>query len=93
MDMYVGSQRTGEDGLQEVTVNSSFGLGSLPVCYEENWQENHLVHMGERYMESISVCRYSLKWQGGQERLESELDTDQGPQGDKQQPGCHARFE
>jgi hypothetical protein len=94
IDMNVGSQRTAEDGLQEVMVNSSFGLGSLPVCYEENWPQNYLVYMGERYMESISACRYSLgEWPEGQECLESEQGTDQGPQGDKRQRGYLARFE
>ena len=62
MDMNAGSQRTVEDGLQEVAVNS-FGLGSLPVCCEENRPQNHLFHTGERYMEPISACRCSLeKW-------------------------------
>jgi hypothetical protein len=94
MDMNVGSQRTAEDGLQEVMVNSSFGLGSLPVCYEEDWPQNHLVHMVERHMGSISACRYSLEeWPEGQECVESEQGTDQGPQGDKRQPGYLARFE
>ena len=93
MDMNVGSRRTAEDGLQEVTVNSSFGPDSLPACYEENWPQNHLVHMDERYMEPISACRYSLQeGQEGQECLDSELNTDQGPQGDKRQPECLARF-
>ena len=92
--MNVESQRTAEDGLQEVMVNSSSGLGSLPVCCEENLPQNHLVHMGERQMESISACRYSLEeWLEGQDCLESELGTDQGPQGDKRQPGYLARFE
>jgi hypothetical protein len=94
MGMNVGSQRTAEDGLQEVMVNSSFGPGSLPACYEGNWPQNHLVHMDERYMEPISACRYSLEeWPEEQECLESELNTDQGPQGDKRQPECLARFE
>ena len=94
MDMNVGSQRTAEDRLQEVKVNSSFGHGSLLACYEENWRQNHLVHMGERYMESISACRYSPEeWPEGQEYLESELGTDQEPQGDKRQPKRLARFE
>ena len=98
MDMNVGSLRTAEDGLQEVMVNSSFGLGSLPVCYEKNCPQNHLVRTDtdERYMGSISACRYSLEeWsegQEGQEGLESELGTDQGPLGDTRQPGCLARF-
>ena len=94
MDTNVGNQRTVEDGLQEVTVNSSFGFGSLLVCYEENWPQNHLVHMDECCMESISACQYSPEeLPEGQECLESELGTDQGPQGDKRQPGCLARFE
>ena len=59
--MNVGSQRTAEDEPKEVMVNSSFGLGSLPAWCEENWPQNHLVHMGERYMESISACRYLLE--------------------------------
>lgn len=61
MDTNVGSQRTAEDGLQGVTVNSSFDPGSLPACYEENWPQNRPVHMDERYMESISACQYSLE--------------------------------
>ena len=94
MYMDAASQRSAEDGLQEVMVNSSSGLGSLPVCYEENWPQNHLVHMGERYMESISACRYSLgEWPEEQECLETELGTGQGPQDDKRQPECLARFE
>ena len=92
--MNVESQRTAEDGLQEEMVNSSFGPGSLPACYEENWPQNHLVQMDDRCMEPISACRYSLEeWPEGQECLESELNTDQGPQGDKRQPECLARFE
>ena len=94
MDMNVGNQVTAEDGLQEVTVNFSFGSASLPACYEENLPQNRLVHMDGWCMEPISACRYSLEeWPEGQECLESELNTDQGPQVDKRQPECLARFE
>ena len=45
-------------------------------------------------MEPISACRYSLEeLPEGQECLESELNTDQGPPGDKRRPECLARFE
>ena len=93
VDINVGNQRTGM-GLQDVMVNSSFGLGSSRVRYRENWPQNHLVHMNGQYMESISACRYSLEeWPKGRECLETELDIDQGPQADKRQPRYLARFE
>ena len=49
--------------------------------------------MGERYREPISACQYLSGESKAQECLESELDIDQEPQGDKRQLGYLARFE